>query len=100
MTDKQIKTLVLFAQNYSLLIIAKKQKVSLTTIRQRIKTLSKNHQKEFNNALGIRESYKRIRDGLRNPITLDGFLIIKKSKDTAKLLTTDSREIDKIQDIF
>ncbi len=66
MTTKQIATLVLFAQNYSLVIIAKKQKVSLTTIRQRIKAFSKNHQKEFNNALGIRESYKRTRDGIRN----------------------------------
>lgn len=66
MTKKQIMTLVLFAQNYSLQIIAKKQMVSLTTIRQRIKTLSKNYQREFNNALGIRESYKRTREGIRN----------------------------------
>ena len=66
MTKKQITTLVLFSQNYSLATIAKKQKVSLTTIRQRIKALSKNHPKEFNNALGVRESYKRTRDGIRN----------------------------------
>ncbi len=71
MTEKQIKTLVLFAQNYSLPIIAKKQKVSLTTIRQRIKALSKNHSKEFNNALGIRESYKKVREGLRNTNRFD-----------------------------
>ena len=65
MTEKQTKTLVLFSQNYSLPVIAKKQMVSLTTIRQRIKALSKNHSREFNNALGVRESYKRTRDSLR-----------------------------------
>lgn len=74
MTDKQKKTLVLFAQNYSLQVIAKKQKVSLATIRERIKSLSRNHPEEFNNALGIRELYKRTRDALRNPISLDDFL--------------------------
>ena len=66
MTTKQTTTLVLFAQNYSLYVIAKKQKVSLTTIRERVKSLSNNHSREFNNALGIRESYKKIRDGIRN----------------------------------
>lgn len=66
MTSKQITTLVLFSQNYSLATIAKKQKVSLTTVRERIKTLSKNHSREFNNAFGIRESYKRTRDGIRD----------------------------------
>ena len=66
MTTKQTTTLVLFAQNYSLATIAKKQKVSLTTIRERIKALSKNHQREFGNALGIRESYKRTRNGIRD----------------------------------
>ena len=100
LTKKQTTTLVLFAQNYSLVAIAKKQKVSLTTIRQRIKALSIRHQKEFNNALGIRESYKRARDALRNPASLDGFLIAKKTKDTAKLLAGDSRDIDNIQEIF
>ena len=66
MTKKQTTTLVLFAKNYSLQVIAKKQRVSLATIRERIKSLSKNHSEEFGNALGIRESYKRIREGIRN----------------------------------
>ena len=66
MTTKQTKTLVLFAQNYSLQTIAKKQRVSLATIRERVKSLSKNHQREFNNALSLRNSYKRIRDGIRD----------------------------------
>ena len=91
MTTKQITTLVLFAQNYSLPVIAKKMEVSLRTIRKRIKALSKNHQREFNNALGIRESYKRTRDALQNPVSLDGFLVAMDCKDKAKLL---------IQDIF
>ena len=57
---------MLFAQNYSLQVIAKKQDVSLATIRERIRSLSKNHQKEFNNAFGLREAHKRLRDGIRN----------------------------------
>lgn len=100
MTNKQKTTLVLFAQNYSLPIIAKKQRVSLSTIRERIGALSKNHPKEFNNALGVRESYKRTRDALRNPVSLDGFLIVKKSKETAKLFTNDSKDINDIQETF
>ena len=70
MTEKQIKTIILFAQNYSLQVIAKKQQVSLTTIRERIKSLSKNHYREFGNALALRESYKRIRNSMRNDIRI------------------------------
>jgi predicted DNA-binding protein YlxM (UPF0122 family) len=66
MTDKQTTTLILFAQNYSLQVIAKKQSVSLATIRERIKSLSKNHCKEFDNTMALRNSYKRLRDGIRN----------------------------------
>lgn len=73
MTNKQTTTLVLFAQNYSLAIIAKKQKVSLTTIRLRIKALSKNHSREFNNALALRGVYKRTRDAIRNTQDFSNF---------------------------
>lgn len=66
MTKKQITTLLLFAQNYSLHIIAKKQGVSLATIRERIKSLSKNYSREFENAAGLREVYKRNRAALTN----------------------------------
>lgn len=66
MTNKQKTTLILFAQNYSLPVIAKKQGVSLSTIRERIKILSKNHSREFNNSLALREAYKRNRDAIRN----------------------------------
>lgn len=66
MTDKQIKTLVLYAQNYSLPVIAIKQKVSLSTIRERISNLQKNHAKEFENADSLRNAYKRTRNGIRN----------------------------------
>lgn len=65
MTEKQTTTLVLFAQNYSLQTIAKKQKVSLATIRERIKSLSKNHLKEFDNAAAIRGIYKKTRDAIK-----------------------------------
>ena len=71
MIDKQITTLVLFAQNYPLRTIAKKQKVSLTTIRQRVKSLLKNHSKEFLNATALRHTYKRNRESIRNTKRLD-----------------------------
>lgn len=69
MTDKQKKTLILFAQNYSLPTIARKQNVSLSTIRERVKAISKNYSKEFNNALSIREVYKRTQKAIKNTQT-------------------------------
>ena len=66
MTNKQKATLVLFAQNYSLQTIAKKQRVSLATIRERIKSLSKIHPTELNNAANLRKIYKRNRESVRN----------------------------------
>lgn len=66
LTTKQTTTLVLFAQNYSLRVIAKKQGVSLATIRERIKSLSENHSREFNNALALRETYKRNRESIKH----------------------------------
>ncbi len=77
MTEKQEITLVLFAQNYSLPAIAKKRCVSLSTIRERIKSISKRHSKEFSNALGIREAHKRTRDALRNTWVLTPSNILK-----------------------
>ena len=100
MTEKQITTLVLFAQNYSLPIIAKKMRVSLTTIRQRIKALSKNHSREFNNAIGVRESYKRTRDSLRNPMSLERYFIDEESQKTAKFFTNYTRDIDESKKLF
>jgi len=75
MTDKQKTTLVLFAQNYSMLVIAKKQRVSLSSIRQRITSLSKNHSREFNNALALRDIYKKSRDAIKSPIVFSNSLL-------------------------
>lgn len=66
MTTKQEITLVLFAQNYSLPTIAKKQGVSLSTIRERIRSLSKHYPIEFGNALDLRNVYKRNKKALKN----------------------------------
>lgn len=74
MTEKQITTLLLFAQNYSLQTIAKKQRVSVSTIRERVKSLMVNHPKEFNNATTLRRAYKRSRDALRHTQNLTGDL--------------------------
>ena len=100
MTDKQKKTILLFAQNYSLQVIAKKQGVSLTTIRERVKALAKKHPKEFNNALGIRESYKRMRDALRSPMSLERYFIDEESQKTAKFFTNYTRDIDESKKLF
>ena len=100
MTTKQTTTLVLFAQNYSLPVIAKKMRVSLTTIRQRIKALSNNHSREFNNALGIRESYKRTRDGIRNPGSLERYFIDEQSQKTSKFFTSYTRDVDESKRLF
>jgi len=66
MTRKQKITLVWFAQNYSLQTIAKKQGVSLATIRERIKSLSKHYPIEFANTIDLRNTYKRNRNNLKN----------------------------------
>ncbi len=75
MTNKQTTTLILFAQNYSLQTIAKRQKVSLRRIRQRIKALSKNHSGEFNNALGIRNAYEKSKSTIRDIKTLSNLTL-------------------------
>ena len=67
MTNKQQQTLVLFAQNYSIPVIAKKQKVAITTIRTRLKQISKYYPNEFDNALSIRRVNKRLKRGIKYP---------------------------------
>ena len=75
MTTKQTKTLVLFAMNYSLRTIAKIQGVNEKTIRERIKLLSENHSREFNNALGIRNAYEKSKGTIRNIKTLSNLTL-------------------------
>ena len=65
MTKKQTKTLLLFAQDYSVVAIAYKQKVSQSTIRERIKALSKSHPDEFDNAISLRRAYKKIKKDIK-----------------------------------
>ena len=72
MTDKQTKTLLLFAQDYSVVAIAYKQKVSQSTIRERIKALSKSHPDEFDNAISLRRAYKKIKEDMKKPRVLHG----------------------------
>ena len=65
MTTKQTKTLLLLAQNYSVRAIAHKQLVSQSTIRERIKALSKSHPDEFDNAISLRRAYKKIKKDIK-----------------------------------
>ena len=66
LTKKQQQFLILFAQNYSLTVIAKKQKISLTMLRKRLASILKYHKKEFNNARAIRKAYEKSRDSIKH----------------------------------
>lgn len=65
-TKKQVRTLLLFSQNYSLPVIAGKEGVCLSAIRGRLQTLKKSHWVEYNKALTIRQVYKNDRDAIRD----------------------------------
>ena len=71
MTDKQLETLKLFALGYPLHVIATKQRVSLSTVRSRLKTI--NTTSEFENACGIRNCYKRAKVNIKNPLHFDPY---------------------------
>lgn len=65
-SDKQRRTLLLFAQNYSIRIIAEEMGVSERTIKERLRNLALRHRPEFIRALNIREVYKLERNAIRN----------------------------------
>jgi hypothetical protein len=69
MTGKQLNTLKLFALGYPLHVIATKQRVSLSTIRSRLKAI--NTTSEFENACGIRNCYKQAKLNIKNPLHFD-----------------------------
>ena len=74
-TDKQLETIKLFALGYGLNNIAKKQHVSTSTIRAKLKILAKRFPVEFSNACGIRNAYKRCKYNLEHPINVDTLYI-------------------------
>ena len=55
---------------------------------------------KFNNALGIRESYKIVRDALRSPMSLERYFIDEESQKTAKFFTNYIRDIDESKKHF
>ena len=65
LTQKQIDTLMYFAWGNSLRQVAKIQKVSLSTVQQRIKSCKKKHPEAFDNASCLRNSYKRAKENIR-----------------------------------
>ena len=69
LTDKQTKTLVLWAQNYTMSNIAKRLKVSISTIKTRLKQIKKSHLKEFNNTLSLRNAHKKLKNEIKNTKT-------------------------------
>ena len=70
MTDKQTKVILLFAQNYSITNIAKTLDISIATAKKKLKAIEKNYPKEFDNAVSMRESCKRLTYGLQHVISL------------------------------
>ena len=84
MTNKQKKTLILFAQNYGIPAIARKQEVAKSTIKTRLRQISKSYPEEFDTASAIRESYRRTKYRLKYP----------------KLLGCDSLNSEKITHMF
>jgi predicted DNA-binding protein YlxM (UPF0122 family) len=73
MTNKQIKTLLLFSQNYSLSEMAKDQKVSISTIRNRLNIIWKRYNNYYNNALFIRNKLKEIKYNLQHPVNFTSY---------------------------
>ena len=69
MTKKQLSTLKLFALGYSLNKIAKKLKMSKSTIRCRLNAL--NNTPEFDNSCGIRGAHKRAKYNLQHPVSIE-----------------------------
>lgn len=61
LTKKQTKTLVLWAQNYTMHNIATKMKVSVSTIKTRLKQIKKSHFKEFENTQSLRDAHKKLK---------------------------------------
>jgi len=71
LTDKQVATIVYFAQGLSTKAIALAQKISVNTVRQRIKAVKNKDPASFDRACGIRNAHKRELKGLLKPQTLN-----------------------------
>lgn len=100
MTKKQIKTLILFSQNYSVETIAHKLTVSHSTIKTRLNAISRNYKAEFANVLGVRESYKRIRDGIRNPKRFGGTINTSECAYHPRKIKGVDTDISRIHELF
>jgi hypothetical protein len=70
-TDKQRKTVILFAQNYPLTIIADMQDVSASTIKGRLRAFRKKYPQAFENLIAIRKAFEQDKYNIRNPKNLD-----------------------------
>jgi len=66
MTEKQIKTMLLWAQNYTMPEIAHKLGVAVSTIKTRLKQIQHSHPKEFENTLGLRNAHKKTKKEIAN----------------------------------
>ncbi len=71
LTVLQIATLIAFAKGYSITRIATKYNVCKATISNRLKRINNKFPTAFENAVGIRNSNKRLHKSLLNPEHLD-----------------------------
>jgi len=68
MTQKQINTLILFAMGLPFHKIARRERVSISTVRSRLKAI--NNTNEYNKACSIRNSNKRLKYNIKNPLQI------------------------------
>jgi len=73
LTDKQIETLLLFAQGYAIKKVAAMQMVGVGTVQQRLKRCKHKHRQAFDNACGVRNAYRLAEQSISNPLSLSGF---------------------------
>lgn len=71
MKDDYKKTLIYFAQNYSLKEIALLQEKQLRTIEKRLEILKVYYTQYYNKAFELRLLYKRLKHNLSNPKQLN-----------------------------
>ena len=72
MTDKQKHTLVLYAQDYSIYQIAKKEKCSTSAIIDRLRRIAKIYPEYYTNTLSLRECYKQQKYNVQHTVSFDG----------------------------
>lgn len=101
MTKKQIKTMLLWAQNYTTPEIANKLGVAVSTIKTRLKQIKKSHLKEFDNAISLRNAHKKVKNEILHTKTFtelmlspDGYYVAGDKEDHATVIPIAIKRIN------